>query len=160
MPYFKVTSKKILEQVNQHFDAERKARKKANKWARQFGATSLLTGDIAMRSGDIGGIVAPECPGPAWCRYSSRHHSDYWRPRLSHKEGKELKKQMDELTLPHLSDLFPILGYEPHFLEGIGYIHHPKGHWFVFETLERVKYDPPKGVRRISDITYESKKRS
>ena len=153
MAYHKVTSKAILAKVNEHFKMVEKAKRRADKWRKKYGGTSLLLGIAAHFDGQIYGIVADTCPGPEWC--SAQTGQDrWWRPRRT-KIGKAIHDEMRDHNMPCTSMLFPVLGYKPNFLEGIGYIHHKKGDWFVFQTLDRVEYDPPRGVRRITDILYQ-----
>jgi len=155
MPFYKVTGGKYL-QIVEHFDIRKKVRRKALKWAKQYGGTDLLTSSI--QDFRYSGIIAEECPGLDWChcvpKSNRRHEPTWWRPRRT-KNGKLIIAEMHEFRIPSSSDLHKIIGFKPSFLERVGYTLLKKKQLFVFETPKKTPYKPTDYIERISDIEYE-----
>lgn len=156
MPYYKVTGAKLALQIEQHQKDLAKVRRAAKKWAKSFGGIGILTG--GLQSWRVTGIVSDDCPGPEWCHSdpkSSKHHNaKWWRPRRT-KAGLTVGKAMGEFKIPCVQDLQKVVGYDPPFFCHMGCQWIKSKRLLIFQTHKGQKYEPPRGVKRITDVEYE-----
>ena len=162
MPFFEVTSKKKLAEVEAYFKRHQRASRKLLKLVREkYGADDYLVGGFHHL---FACVVAEKCPGSAWCQArvadSPAKMSQQWRPRAT-KAGREISAEIDACGLPELQELFAIISPDDVMFRASYKYRKAKGGRparFLFETRPTMfsgVYEPPRGIRRITDTKYE-----
>jgi len=154
MTFYHVTGKKLNE-AKEFFKHSDSQRRKAMKWARKHGGTRYLVG--SFQEFWITAIEADTCPGLDWKNSHPKgtkfHNPKYWTPKSGTRAGKKLIEEMHAITFPIVEELQKILECKTGWPSRIGVLW--KKGLLIFEIPKGLRYTPPEGVERISDIRKE-----
>lgn len=155
--YYLVTSKKIANRIDKWFDdANKGAKAKGAIIFEDFGKKNVK-GFRVYDDGDVEFWLVDEMPKDKRLKKGRSKETGWFE--YNRTAGLGMREQIAEIAYPTRSDLYKLIGYGC-FLVGTTYttpgISPTKDGSYVVTTHDKVKYKPPRGICRISDLQAEN----